>query len=60
MEEQKGPQILELEGLRGFRASGNKIGNHLCTKNLFLQKHLSSMLKDARDTITHFNEKFSL
>jgi len=28
MEEQKGPEILELEGLRGFRASGDKIGSY--------------------------------
>ena len=28
MVEQKGPQILELEGLRGFRASGDKIGSY--------------------------------
>jgi len=28
MEEQKGPQILELEGLRGFRASGDEIGSY--------------------------------
>ena len=35
MVEQKGPQILELEGLRGFRASGDKIGSYFHWKISF-------------------------
>ena len=48
MEEQKRSKILELEGLRGFRASGNKIGNHFFKKiKTFLLNLLLSMSKDG-------------